>query len=229
MFWKKVSLEAWARTKKGLGSGYRLITSIELPVVGFLVTYTILRHMTITIPITAIVGVMTAVGLYLLFLIGEFLLHFFRIPSEWHSAQLQIIQQNSNRITELETPPPPTLRAEILQVNDLYGSTNYDRTLSILHVSVLVEFRNRRDTNTSIHSFRLWLIDGLGEQIGSEVLPQVRQLQSQQVYKERFGFALYNVNEGRALSAARASQWKVTFKDTADNPIETKIFRYSKQ
>ena len=96
MYWKEIRSEAWARTKQGLGSGYRLVTSIVLPILGFLTTYIILREMTITIPITLIVGVSVTVSLYLLFVFGEWCTHVIALPAEKHAASVTAIRNCEN-------------------------------------------------------------------------------------------------------------------------------------
>lgn len=104
-YWQEVAREAWTRTKRGLGSGYRLVTSLLLPAVGLVVSCIILLHMTITIPITAVVGVSVAVGLYLLFLVGEFCLHVLRVPPERDAGRLRTIRARDDEIARLQSNP----------------------------------------------------------------------------------------------------------------------------
>jgi len=112
VYWKEVRREARTRTKSGLASGYRLLTSIVLPVAGFIITCIILWKMTITIPFTLIVGVSVAISLYLLFLFGEWCTHLIRVPAQWHETQQRAILEKDYRLkqveSELQTALTPT-------------------------------------------------------------------------------------------------------------------------
>src|SRR5216683_729294 len=104
-YWREVRREAWTRTKQGLASRHRLVTSLVLPAVGFVLTCIILIHMTITIPITAVVGVSVAIGLYLLFLMGELCLHILHVPPERDAGRLRTIRARDDEIARLQSNP----------------------------------------------------------------------------------------------------------------------------
>ena len=109
IYWKEVRSEAWLRTKQGLGSGYRLITSIILPSLGFIISCVILRKLAITIPVTGMVGISTGIGLYLIVLFAEWCWNILRIPPERDSMRLRIIDE---RDAEIQKYHHPTIQLE---------------------------------------------------------------------------------------------------------------------
>ena len=59
----------------------------------------------------------------------------------------------------------------------------------------------------------------------SAILSHTRLSVLGQVWKERFGFRLHNIDLERAKIAMRAgSKWKPAYKDVGDNDRESEIF-----
>jgi hypothetical protein len=118
VYWKEVCSEAWRRTKTGLGSGYRLLTSIVFPILGFILTSIILWKRKMIIPTAPIVGLGVGIGLYLLFWIGEWCRHMIAIPSERDAQRRDQIRAKDEEIARLTTPikkpeiPMPEIRIQ---------------------------------------------------------------------------------------------------------------------
>jgi hypothetical protein len=159
----EIRSEAWTRTKTGLGSGYRLLTSIVFPIAGFIITSVILWKMTITIPTAPIVGLSVGIGLYILFWFGEWSRHMFAIPPERESAHRQMLAAKdveiSLRDTEIETlhdklqaPPPPDSIAVTIQHGN-WGAPNVGQ--GIIKAGFDVRIRNGSGVATTLDDWEL--------------------------------------------------------------------------
>ncbi len=127
MYWKEVRSESWTRTRNGLGSGYRRLTSIALPIAAFILSCGVLHAMNITVPVTLVVGVGSALTVYLLFVFGEWCYHLVKIPPE----REQLLH---TELIKLRTPPPELIRVVFKDVRFL--PSDQEQNVSVVNMNV---------------------------------------------------------------------------------------------
>ncbi len=111
-YWRTIWSESWQRTKVGLASRERRITSILLPIIVFVIAASVLLILGQAIPVTLIVGVVSALLGYGVVVLVEFFRHLLKIPPERDAEQRAKIE--SLRAASKSPPPPDPISVTVL-------------------------------------------------------------------------------------------------------------------
>lgn len=139
-YWRVVRKEAWNRTKVGLASRQRLLTSICVPTVSAIIGVVILRILGSTISLTLGVGLVSALTGYGLMVLYEWSWHLIHLPAEMHSQDVREYQALATSHAELrrqiDTPPPSTRDPIMLRVQQgNWGTPRNARSPNEIEVS----------------------------------------------------------------------------------------------
>jgi len=146
-YWRVVRKEAWNRTKVGLASRQRLLTSVCVPTVSAFIGVVILRILGSTVPLTLGVGLVSALTGYGLVVFYEWFWHLIHLPAEIHSQGIREYQALATTHAELrrqtDTPPPPTRDPITLRIQQgNWGTPRNARSPNEIEVSFQIQIRN---------------------------------------------------------------------------------------
>jgi len=118
-YWQDVRADAWSRTKRGLWSDYRRITSIIIPIASAIIFAILLALFHMSYPITAAMVLASGVAGYFVAVLVEFIFHFSRIPPERDSESAKTIKAKDAEIDRLNgimrgpEPPRPQMAIQV--------------------------------------------------------------------------------------------------------------------
>lgn len=208
MYWKEIRSEAWARTKQGLGSGYRLTTSIALPIIGGIITCGILTAMTIPIPATLIVGVAVTISVYALLWFGEWCRHIIAIPPERDLSRLKTIEARDATIGAFQAPRPDPIRVELTYVEFAVKTP----TTSVAHMNLTIR-NSGAATTLEFPRLRSQLYGDIATCVNTSSLAEGAGIIEIGERKKKIGSASFQINSPIEQVRLTNNRWWVEFAD----------------
>ena len=216
-YWKEVHAEALRRMREnGLLEWKRLSLSVGIPLISGVVQW----RTGVTLPVNLAVNIGSGLTLYTILAFFERYRLTCKVVEERDAAQRGIICERDATIVRLSQPQLRNYSARIEQF--VFG--DYKPTLGQFVVSVLVEIRSLGAPSTTMHDFKLWLVD---QNLCAGSASHIMNIPTGELIKRRFEFVPSGIDAASAAKIGKASKWKVTFKDVHDKEYETPIYEHS--
>ena len=145
-YWRDIRAEAWKRTKAGLASSQRRKTSVGVPIISAIIGIVILTVLHQPIPLTLLVGVISALLGYGLVVLSDWFGNVRRLPAEIDAQRLSKITDLDAEIRRLKNPEKPVT----FQFTQVVFTQQQNAHVIIVHAKVL-----NHGSALTLHDIRL--------------------------------------------------------------------------